>query len=175
VGPRTISVQSAGITYHSSNGLHRKDPLSNDRRNLTSRGRISDAMVIRADLVDHGIANNTDLGHVLHLFLVETSSADGYRHPMVQCESGRLGFGAEGERVAIDPAVDLSERGLSPAGLVVARTLQRFGCYFGDNAGRESALKAEQETSTHPVWNGRLGQDSLAGLRWDDFVVLQPA
>ena len=25
VGPRTISVSSAGITYHSSNGLHRKD------------------------------------------------------------------------------------------------------------------------------------------------------
>jgi hypothetical protein len=36
-------------------------------------------------------------------------------------------------------------------------------------------LKAEQETSTHPVWNGRLNQDSLAGLRWDDFVVLRPA
>jgi hypothetical protein len=25
------------------------------------------------------------------------------------------------------------------------------------------------------VWNGRLTQDSLAGLRWDDFVVLRPA
>jgi hypothetical protein len=23
------------------------------------------------------------------------------------------------------------------------------------------------------VWNGRLGQDSLAGIRWDDFVVLR--
>jgi hypothetical protein len=173
VGPRTISVQSAGITYHSSNGLHRSNPLSNDKRNSTSRGRISDAMVIRSDLVDHGIANNNDLGHVLHLFLVETRASDGYRHPMVGCESGKLGFGAEGERIAIDPAVDLTKRGLSPAALVVARTLQRYGCYFGDNAGRESALKAEQETPTHPVWNKRLGQDSLAGLRWDDFVVLR--
>jgi hypothetical protein len=175
VDSRTISVQSGGITYHSSNGLHRKNPLGNDSRNVTSRGRISDAMVIRADLVANGIANNTDLGHVLHMFLVETSTADGFRHPMVQCENGKFGFGAEGERIAIDPAVDLTRRGLSPAGLVVARTLQRYGCYLGDNAGRESALKAEQETSTHPVWNGRLGQDSLAGLRWDDFVVLRPA
>jgi hypothetical protein len=174
VAPRTISVQSAGITYHSSNGLHRKDPLSNDKRNFTSRGRISDAMVIRSDLVDYGIANNTDLGHVLHLFLVETNSSDGCRHPMVACEGGKSGFGAEGERIAIDPAVNLTTRGLSPAGLVVARTLQRYGCYFGDNAGRESALKAEQESPTRPVWNGRLGQDSLAGLRWDDFVVLRP-
>jgi hypothetical protein len=172
VGPRTISVSSAGITYHSSNGLHRKDPLSNDPRNFTSRGRISDAMVIRSDLVDYGIANNTDLGHVLHLFLCETNSADGYRHPMVACEGGKTGFGAEGERIIIDPAVDLTTRGLSPAGLVIARTLQRHGCYFGDNAGKESMLKAEQENSAHPVWKGRLTIDSLAGLRWDDFVVL---
>jgi hypothetical protein len=175
VAPRTISVSSAGITYHSSNGLHRKDPLSNDPRNFTSRGRISDAMVIRSDLVAYGIANNTDLGHVLHLFLCETNSSDGYRHPMVACEGGKYGFGAEGERIAIDPSVDLTTRGLSPAGLVIARTLQRYGCYFGDNAGRQSMLKAEQETSTHPVWNGRLTQDSLAGLRWDDFIVLRPA
>ena len=172
VAPRTISVQSAGITYHSSNGLHRKDPLSNDKRNFTSRGRISDAMVIRSDLVDYGIANNTDLGHVLHLFLVETRSSDGCRHPMVGCEGDKFGFGAEGERIAIDPAVDLTKRGLSPAGLVVARTLQRYGCYFGDNAGRASTLKAEQDTPARQVWNGRLGQDSLAGLRWEDFVVL---
>lgn len=175
VAPGKITVQSAGITFHSSNGLHRNNPLSNDRRNFTSRGRISDAMVIRSDLVDYGIANNTDLGHVLHLFLVETRSSDGFRHPMVGCESGKVGFGAEGERIAIAPTVDLTTRGLSPAGLVVARTLQRYGCYFGDNAGSESALKAEQETSTHPVWKGRLGKDSLAGLRWDDFVVLRPA
>jgi hypothetical protein len=175
VAPRTISVQSAGVTYHSSNGLHRKNPLTNDTRNFTSRGRISEAMVIRSDLLDYGIANNTDLGHVLHLFLAETRSSDGYRPPMVACEGGKYGFGAEGERIAIDPAVDLTQRGLSPAGLVVARTLQRYGCYFGDNAGRESMLKAEQETSDHPVWNGRLGPDSLAGLRWDDFVVLQSA
>jgi len=173
VAPGKISVQSAGITYHSSNGLHRNSPFGNDRRNFTSRGRISDAMVIRSDLVDYGIANNTDLGHVLHLFLVETRSADGFRSPMVGCEADKLGFGAEGERIAIDPTVDLTKRGLSPAALVVARTLQRYGCYFGDNAGSESALKAEQETSTHSVWNGRLGKDSLAGLRWDDFVVLR--
>jgi len=172
VAPHTISVASAGITYHGSNGLHRSDPLCNDKRNFTSRGRISEAMVIRADLVKFGIANNTDLGHVLHMFLVETRSSDGFRHPMVGCESGQNGFGAEGERIAIDPSVDLTKRGLSPAGLVVARTLQNYGCYFGDNSGSSSALKAEQESPSHPVWNKQLGRDSLAGLRWDDFVVI---
>lgn len=173
VGPRTISVSSAGMTYHSSNGLHRKNPLSNDSRNSTSRGRISDAMVIRKDLVNYGVANNADLGHVLHMFLVETRTTDGFRSPMVGAEGGKVGFGAEGERIAIAPSVDLTTRGLSAEALVVARTLQNFGCYFGDNAGKESCLKAEQESNNRPVWGGRLGKDSLRRLTWDDFVVLQ--
>jgi hypothetical protein len=172
VGQRTISVSSAGITYHSSNGLHAKNPYCDDSRNFTSRGRISDAMVIRKDLVDYGVANNTDLGHVLHLFLAETRTSDGHCHPMVGKESGKNGFGAEGERIAIAPNVDVSKRGLSPEGLVIARTLQSYGCYIGDNSGSESRLKAEQESSTRRVWGGRLTIDSLAGLRWDDFVVL---
>lgn len=172
VGERTISVKSAAITYHSSNGLHRKNPLSNDARNHTSRGRISDAMVIRKDLMDYGVAHDTDLGHVLHLFLVETRSSEGYCHPMVKEEGDKNGWGAEGERIAIAPTVDLARRGLSPEGLVIARTLQNYGCYIGDNSGSDSRLKAEQETSARPVWGSRLGIDSLRGLTWDDFVVL---
>ena len=60
-------------------------------------------MVIRKDLVRHGVRHDTDLGHVLHLFLVETDSSRGFCHPMVGEESDKSGFGAEGERLAIDP------------------------------------------------------------------------
>ena len=81
-------MQSAGITYHSSNGLHRSNPLSNDKRNSTSRGRISDAMVIRSDLVDHGIANNTDLGHVLqHALDGRTDGELPHRRPELAAAS----------------------------------------------------------------------------------------
>ena len=172
VGHRLLDVRSAGVTYHASNGLDHRNPRSDGPRNFTSRGRISDAMVIRRDLVDHGIRNGTDLGHVLHLFLVETSSADGVRHPMVGAESGKAGFGAEGQRLAVRPDLDLTTRKLSPAALVIARTLQNRGCYIGDNAGTASTLKAEQETEDHPVWGRLLHQDSLRHLTWDDFVVL---
>lgn len=174
VGRRRIRATSAAITRHTSNGLDHRNPLSDDQRNFTSRGRISDAMVIRKDLVRHGVAQDTDLGHVLHLFLVETLSSDGFRHPMVGEESDKHGFGAEGERLAIAADVDLTERRLSPEGLVIARTLQRHGCYIGDNAGSASALKAQQENSARPVWGGRLRRDSLRGITWDDFVVLGP-
>lgn len=172
VGPRLIEATAGAITYHRSNGLDHRNPRSNDGRNFTSRGRISDAMVIRRDLVRYGVANDTDLGHVLHLFLVETRTRDGFRSPMVGAESENYGFGAQGERIAIGPWVDLTRRGLSPEALVIARTLQKYGCYIGDNSGSGSALKAEQENHARPVWNGRLDRDSLRGLTWDDFVVL---
>lgn len=174
VGPRLIRATSGSITYHSSNGLDYRNPRSNDRRNFTSRGRISDAMVIRRSLVRYGIRNRTDLGHVLHLFLAETRTADGHRHPMVGEEDDNFGFGAQGERLAIAPWVDLSKRGLSPGGLVIARTLKNHGCYIGDNSGSMSALKAEQSTRSRPLWDGLLTQDALRGITWDDFVVLRP-
>jgi len=172
-GTRTISVGSAGKTYHSSNGLHYKNPRTDDSRNFTSRGRISDAMVIRRDVTEAAMAKGTGLGHVLHLFLCETSSADGYCHPMVGCEGGKSGFGTEGQRIAIDPKVDVAKRGLSPFGLAIARTLQTNGAYIGDNAGRYSALKAEQVSGGRNPWAGlAVSPDALKGLTWDDFVVL---
>ena len=129
-------------------------------------------MVIRRDLVSWGVASGGDLGHVLHLFMVETDSSAGHVHPMVGSESGKYGWGAEGQRIAIDPGIDLTTRGLSPEALVVARTLQRYGAYLGDNSGGPTALKAEQESAGRPVWVGRLPADSLRGLSWEDFVVV---
>ena len=173
VGDHLIEATAGAITYHRSNGLDHRNPWSNDARNFTSRGRISDAMVIRRDLVRYGVANDTDLGHVLHMFLVETRTRDGHRSPMVGCEGEKYGFGAEGERIAIAPWVDLSRRRLSPEAMVIARTLQNYGCYIGDNSGSQSCLKAEQENDVRRVWNGRLGQDALKSISWNDFVVLR--
>lgn len=173
VGDHLIRATAGAITYHDSNGLDHRHRRADDPRNFTSRGRISDAMVIRRDLVRHGVANGTDLGHVLHMFLVETRTRDGFRGPMVGAEHGKYGFGAQGERIAIAPWVDLRKRDLSPEALVIARTLKNYGCYFGDNSGSQSSLKAEQENRARPVWGGRLGRDALRGISWDDFVVIR--
>ncbi len=173
VGHRVVSVGAAGFFEHDSNGLDSRNRRSNSRRNYRSRGAIPDAMVIRRDLVDHAVRTRGDLGHVLHMFFVETKSAAGFCHPMVGAESGKHGFGAEGQRIAIAPHVDVTSRGLSPEGVVIARTLQRYGCYLGDNSGSGSGLKAEQEGHGHRVWHGRLPADTLHGIHWDDFVVLR--
>lgn len=130
-------------------------------------------MVIRRDLMDAALVAGTGLGHVLHAFLIETQTADGFRHPMVGCENDKHGWGAEGERIAIHPDLALSTRGMSPVGLVLARTLQTHGAYIGDNAGSGSCLKAEQSSSTRNPWAGlTITADSLKGVTWDDFVVL---
>ena len=170
---RTITVSNSAVDYHASNGLDGRNPRSNDKRNFNSRGRIPDALVIRPDLLSYGMANGTGLGHVLQAFFVETRSADGFRHPMVGAENSKVGFGAEGERLAISPSVDLTKRGLSPAGLVLARTLQQHGMYLGDNSGSFTKLKGAQSTSTYDPYGGALNADSLKRITWDDFVVLE--
>jgi hypothetical protein len=167
---RTITVSNAGIMWHGSNGLDGRNPKSDDKRNFTSRGRIPDAMVIRRDLLDQAVANGTGLGHVLHLFFAETNTADGFANPMAGAESGKAGWGAEGERIRIRPDLDLKARGLTGAALAIACTLQENGAYIGDNSGSSTQLKASQP-STYTGTN--LTTDALKGkLSWADFEVI---
>ena len=175
-GARTITVSASAVFHHASNGLDRRNPRSNDARNFASRGRIPDAMAIRPDLLKAGIAGGTGLGHVLHAFFVETLTSAGFLHPMVGTESGKVGWGAEGDRIAIRPTVDLRARGLTDAALVIARTLQTHGAYLGDNSGSSTMLKGVQTTSTYNPYSGtNMSPDCLKALTWDDFAVLQRA
>ena len=174
-GDRTIRVQDAGLFEHDSNGLDRRNPRSDSDLNFRSRGAIPDAMVIRRDLLDRGVEQGADLGHVLHLFMVETDSSAGQVHPMVGSESDKFGWGAEGQRIAVDPEVDLDRRSCSAPARVIALTLQRYGAYLGDNSGAETSLKAQQEIEDGDTWDGRLDRDELEGcVSWDDFIVITP-
>ena len=167
---RTITVSNAGIMWHSSNGLDYRNRRSDDKRNFTSRGRVLDAMVIRRDLLDRAMQNGTGLGHVLHLFFVETKTSDGFIHPMVGDESNKNGWGAEGERIRIKPGINLAARGLSGACLAVARTLQENGAYLGDNSGSSTQLKASQP---HHYVGTNLTTDCMKGrVSFDDFEVI---
>jgi len=167
---RTITVSNAGIMWHSSNGLDYRNPRSNDARNQVNRGRIPDAMIVTPEELDRAVAAGTGVGHVLHLFLVETNSADGFAHPMIGAESLNYGFGAEGERIRIKPDVDLAARGLTGHALAIARTLQQNGAYIGDNSGSSTQIKLSQ-ASRYPGSN--LSTDAFRGrLFWTDFEVV---
>lgn len=165
--------RSAGRFMHGTNGLDRRNPLSNGLKNERSRGAIPDAMVIRRDLVEQAKTNGTGLGHVLHCFFVETLAASKFCHPMTGAESGKYGWGAEGQRLRVKPSIDLASRVPNAEGLVIARTLQQHGAYLGDNAGSATGLKAEQQTAKRNPWLGStIKSTSLAGLTWSDFEVV---
>jgi hypothetical protein len=169
----TVTVSAGGSFSHDTNGLDRRNPASNSALNERSRGVIPDSMAIRVDLLDAAVRNGTGLGHVLEVFWVETDSAAGFTHPMVGAESGKVGYGAEGERFRIKAGVDLAARpGCSPTtnpvGLAIARTLQQHGAYLGDNSGSGSGIKTEQNAN-YPG----LTADSLRGcMTWDDIEFL---
>jgi len=171
---RTITVGASSVFWHSSNGLDKRNPRSNDPRNFSSRGRIPDSGVIRSDLIRAGIANGTSLGYVLHMWFVETLTSAGFVHPMVGAEGGKNGWGAEGVRIAIRPDLDLSTR-FTGGALVLAKTLQEYGCVVGDNSGSGSTFHGEQATATYNPYAGtNVTRDCLKGLTWADWVVIQP-
>lgn len=168
---RTIECTGPGIMWHSSNGLDYRNPKSNDNRNMTSRGRILDCMVIRRDLLDEAIAKGTGLGHPLHIFFCETKTTDGYCHPLVGTEGDKNGWGTQGERFRIKPSVDLKARGLTGAALVVAKTLQEHGGYLGDNSGSVTQIKAAQPRY---YVGTNIATDALKGkVFWNDMEVIE--
>ena len=174
VSPNLAEAGSAGSFWHSSNGLDAGNPRSTDNRNQNSRGRIPDAITIRKDMIEYGIANSTDLGHVLHLFLTETKDADGWCHPMTGNEN-RAGWGGEGWRLRLRSGYNVETSGASPAAKVILRTIKKYGMIIGDNAGGVSTLKLQQDNPADP-WGTLLTQDSLEGyINWStDLEVITP-
>jgi len=60
-----------------------------------------------------------------------------------------------GGRIQLDPTIDVTQLGLSPGGVAVARALQEYGAYVGDYSGAMS-LYAENSSSALAEWNGGL-------------------
>jgi len=172
----TFAVSSCGVTWHGSNGLDYRNPLADDQRNVASRGRLHDALVISPAAIRRAARKGTGLGQVLQLFDVETNEADGHVHPMVGHESGpdKQGWGAEGERLAIRADVNLLAKGYTGEVLALALTLQDNGLYIGDNSGSSSQIKGEQGSALYAPYEGtNITPDCLKGLQWNEWVVLR--
>lgn len=68
-----------------------------------------------------------------------------------------------GARVQLDPSLDVTQLGLSPAGVMVARALQKYGAYVGDYSGGLS-LYAENSPEALAFWrSGVLAMDEFNG------------
>ncbi len=58
-----------------------------------------------------------------------------------------------GGHVQLDPSLDVTKLGLSPAGLLIAHALQTYGAFVGDFSGAVS-LYADASPTAQAFWNG---------------------
>jgi hypothetical protein len=76
----------------------------------------------------------------------------------------------EGIVLRIRPTVDLVARGLSNGALVIARSLQDYGCVITDGGASDAATLMMERGD----WSGTsVNKDSLRPLTWDDWEFVQ--
>lgn len=147
----------AGSFDHRTNGIDSRNSLSNagNNVNIISRGVIPETIQATDEGIRAGLRGEYGgtVGHVLELFFVETSTPAGHTGFMVGDESGKAGcfsrtdICSEGQYVRINPNVNLENRtGCTGYALVLARTIQKYGAYFGNNSGSGSGIKQEAGT-----------------------------
>jgi hypothetical protein len=133
------SARGATVTYLDSNGLHAETGESDEPRNSGShRGNNPAVMMVRLDEVEHG-----RIPHVLKVASGPEASHEGV-FPMTGSdgESDRAVAPPQGLRLRIKPGIDVTQLGLDPQALVIARAMQEYGVYIGDSGGT-TALKLE--------------------------------
>ena len=156
------SAGGATVTYLDSNGLHTQTGRSDDPRNRgTHRGNNGATMMVTWGEVR--------AGSIDHVLKASSGPEVSRRHvfPMVGSDGDYAGddpaVPPQGLRFRIKPSVDLSDLGLRPDALVVARALQRYGFYIGDSSGT-TAVKLENTVAEGYGQLWRLPADALCDL-----------
>ena len=159
-GSDTWSAGGAQISYLASNGLDRRTGRSNEPRNGgTLRGNNPAVSAVRYDEVRSGA-----IDHVLKI-AVGPESSQRHVFPMVGSDGSATSSDAPptGLRLRIKPTVDLRDLALHGAALVIARAIQKYGVYVGDNSG-VTALKLENTRVEGRGQLWRLPESALNGL-----------
>jgi hypothetical protein len=151
-----------------SNGLDGRALGSDELRNFGHRGGPPPVYAVRWDEIQTG-----RIDHALKISINDTCD---HVWPYVEdegCQAGSL-F-PEGTRIRIKPGIDLSALGLSPPALVVARALQQYGAFVGDQSGGPVTLKLENTVAEGKgwLWSGVLDAPSLSSIPLDDYEVVR--
>jgi hypothetical protein len=159
------------VYYLSSNGLHGDLAASDEDRNRGHRGIPPTVSVVRYAQVMSG-----SIDHILKIAVNTTACRHVF--PMTDDECGTTARYAppEGTRIRIRPGVDLRRLHLSPAAMVIARALKRYGAIIGDQSGGPIALKLENTVAEGRgfLWNGVLTPTSLQAIPLRYFEVIAP-
>ena len=98
-------------------------------------------------------------GRIPHALMIAspTIRSDVFVRP---ASTARLQLGA---RLQLDPAFNIEKSDLSPTGKIIARALQTYGAFVGDQAGA-NVLFAEAGPEQLAEWPGLLKADELAAV-----------
>ena len=151
----------------SSNGLAWGVAGSNNDKNFGHRGIPAPVRVIRRDEIRAGSIN-----HRLECYWWGTAEKNYW--PMQNFESDKGGILPEGIVLRIKPSVNLANKGLSWASLIVAKTLQDYGCIVGDNAGNDrTTTHVERGAAEWRALDPGFTLTSLQSLTPDDYEFIQ--
>lgn len=130
-------------------------------------GRIDE---VGAGVIPHALFFSTDMAKE-HEFRFPAAKTDGANNAHVATPI------PEGARVQLDPTLDIDALGLTPAEATIARALQTYGAYVGDNGGARIALLFEYGPDSPVYRRARLdggagGFAPLEKIPWNRLRVL---
>ncbi|MFB9741982.1 hypothetical protein ACFFOU_12770 [Pseudonocardia sulfidoxydans] len=120
-------------------------------------------------------------GHIPHALFFSTNMVkpDEVRYPATKTDGSNMdGAGSpipEGARVQLDPGVDVDAiPGISDGEKTIAKTLQTYGAYVGDNGGARMAFIAEYAPDSDAYAQAGLSGDfvALGAIPWERLQVL---
>ncbi len=121
-------------------------------------------------------AQEVQAGHIRHALIM---AYDWPRNCVVYPASTSDGLSSspnaipEGARLQLDPSLDLNTLNLSPAAKVIARAMQEYGLYVGDNShGISLYAESFYGKPTNP-WAGLLSENDLSNIPIDRLRVLK--
>ncbi len=160
---------SNGYRYHTGTGYN---------------GRFADGLAGRGDGTPYlaGLVRPCEIaqGHIDHaLAFAYDSPSSEFVYPASKSDGGAFGgvVGVdvpEGSRIQLDPSLTsatFTSWGLSPAAVVIAQALQRYGMYVVDHSG---SSKVYLEDGTTAAWDSSITRDMLSAIPWSAFRVLAP-
>ncbi|ODU02277.1 MAG: hypothetical protein ABS81_17970 [Pseudonocardia sp. SCN 72-86] len=120
-------------------------------------------------------------GHIPHALFFSTNvvKPDEVRYPATKTDGSNMdGAGSpipEGARVQLDPGLDVDTiPGISDGEKTIARALQTYGAYVGDNGGARMAFIAEYAPDSDAYEKAGLSGDfvALGAIPWERLQVL---
>lgn len=143
-------------------------------------GATASGLVMAGGVIGIQEAARGEIDHAIYLTVKEASTLISYPANRTDGASADPGHLREGQRLRLDPSLDVTTLGLTPLGEVIARAAQRYGFIVSDRAGSvglatQSGRAQEHRTGINP-WDVLLGGPAhsvMAKFPWDRVEALE--